>query len=197
MSAAPGPLILASTSRYRRALLDRLRVPYEARSPRVDEDSVHGSGASAEQVAQQLARAKAESLARSHPQAYVLGSDQVPALDDVLLTKPGDLAGCKRQLTELAGRTHRLVTAVALRHPDGRVTEALDVHLMTMRALSPLEIVRYVDAERPTDCAGSYKIEGLGVALFDRVDGADATAIIGMPLMAVARLLRDAGFAVP
>lgn len=197
MSEAPA-LVLASTSPYRRALLDRLCVPYEAHAPEgVDEDAVQRGPLPGEEVARRLARAKAESLAHIFPGAFVLGSDQVPALGDELLTKPGDLAGCRGQLAALSGRTHRLITAVALRHPGGRIEEALDVHHMTMRALTSEEIVRYVDAERPVDCAGSYKIEGLGVALFDSVEGADATAIIGMPLMAVARLLRGVGFAIP
>ena len=190
-------LVLASTSPYRRELLDRLGVPYRALPHRCDERATAAGIVDPEQVARTLARAKAESLAPDHPTALVVASDQLVDLDGEILGKPGDPAGARAQLARLRARTHRLITAVALRHPDGHLDEALDIHRMTMRDLSDDEIARYVDRERPTDCAGSYKIESLGIALFDRIEGTDFTAIVGLPLATVARLLRAAGVQVP
>lgn len=190
-------LVLASTSRYRRELLDRLGIPYTAAAHRCDERATAAGLDDPERIARVLARAKAQSLAADHADAFVLGSDQLVDLDGEILGKPGDAPGARAQLARLRGRTHRLITAVALRHPDGRVDEALDVHRMTMRDLSDDEIARYVDREHPVDCAGSYKIERLGIALFDRVEGTDFTAIVGLPLATVARMLRRAGFQVP
>jgi len=190
-------LVLASTSPYRRELLDRLHVRYRAAAHRCDERATAAALDDPEQIARTLARAKAESLATDHPGAFILGSDQLADLDGEILGKPGDPAGARAQLARLRARTHRLITAVALRRPDGHVDEALDIHRMTMRDLSDDEIARYVDRERPVDCAGSYKIEALGIALFDRIEGTDFTAIVGLPLATVARLLRAAGFHVP
>lgn len=190
-------LVLASTSPYRRQLLDRLGVTYTAAPHRCDERAVGAGSTDAAELVRILARAKVESLASDHRGAHVLGSDQVVAIDGEVLGKPGDAAGAMAQLRRLRGRTHRLLTAVALRRPDGSVREALDEHRMTMRALEDAEIDRYVRAERPFDCAGSYKIEGLGIALFESIEGRDFTAIVGMPLLTVARLLREAGWAIP
>ncbi len=188
-------LVLASTSPYRRELLDRLRVPYTAAPHRCDERAT--GVADPVDLARALARGKAESIAGDHPGAHVLGSDQLVALDGEVLGKPGDEAGALAQLRRLSGRTHRLITAAALLAPDGGVREALDEHRMTMRALSDGEIARYVARERPFDCAGSYKIEGLGIALFEAVSGPDFTAVVGLPLLSVAAMLREAGFSVP
>ncbi len=190
-------LILASTSRHRRALLDRLGVPYEAVAPHCDEDGVKAQGGAPESIVAELARLKADSVAQLHPDAYVLGGDQLVDLDGELLGKPGTAAAAEAQLRRLSGRRHRLLTAVAVRSPDGRLREVLDVHRMTIRSLTDGEIRRYVERAAPLDCCGAYKIEGLGVALFDHVEGGDFTAIMGLPLMKVAGLLRDAGWEVP
>lgn len=190
-------LLLASTSPYRRQLLDRLGIAYATEPHRCDERALAAGITDPEVLVRTLARAKAESLVRDHPRAHVLASDQGVVLDGEVLGKPGDEAGAAAQLARLRGRTHRLLTAVALRHPDGSVREALDEHRMTMRPLEDAEIERYVRAERPFDCAGSYKIEGLGIALFESVEGRDFTAIVGLPLLTVARMLRDAGWRVP
>lgn len=188
----PPELIVATTSVYRLALLDRLGLGYRAVAHRVDERTAEPSG-TPEHVAATLARAKAESLAAAYPQALILGSDQVVALDDELLHKPGDAARAVAQLVRLAGRTHRIVTAVALRHPDGRFDTHVDVHTMRMRRLPEAALVAYVAADQPLDCAGSYKIEGLGIALFEAAAGEDYTGIIGLPLTAVVTLLERAG----
>ena len=188
-------LVLASTSKYRRALLDRLGLSYTAAAPRVDEEAAVAETLDA--LALQLAIAKAESCAGAHPDAYVLGSDQLVDLDGEKLGKPGTLEKAEEQLRRLSGRSHRLVTAVALRHPDGTVEHGVDVHEMKLRVMTEAEIKRYVARERPIDCAGSYKVESLGISLCETVSGADFTAIVGLPLIRVCQLLRNAGFEVP
>ena len=186
-------LVLASTSKYRRALLDRLGLSYSTHAPKVDEEAVDPK-LSLEEVALFLARAKAES---GPADAFVIGSDQLVDLDGERLGKPGTAEKAEEQLRRLAGREHRLITAVALRRPDGQLDAALDVHVMKLRPLSDAEVRRYVQRERPLDCAGSYKIESLGVSLLDSMSGPDFNAVIGLPLIALCRLLRDAGFEVP
>ena len=114
-----------------------------------------------------------------------------------ILGKPGSRDAAAAQLTRLAGRTHRLYTAVALRHPDGRVAEGMSVHTLRMRPLDGAAIQRYVARDEPLDCAGAYKIEAGGIALFDAIEGDDFTAITGLPLLTVVRLLAAAGFVVP
>ena len=118
-------------------------------------------------------------------------------LDGERLGKPGTIERAEVQLARLSGRSHRLITAVALRHPDGTVETAVDIHTMQLRALTPHEIRRYVQRERPVDCAGSYKIESLGISLVEKISGEDFTAIVGLPLIELCRLLRGAGFEVP
>jgi len=189
-------LVLASTSKYRRALLDRLGLPYSALAPKVDEEDV-APELSPDAVALQLARDKAGSIASAAPDAFIIGSDQLVDLDGARLGKPGTLERAEEQLRRLAGRSHRLITAVALRHPDGRIETAVDVHTLQLRPLSDAEVRRYVQRERPLDCAGSYKIESLGISLVEKIVGEDFTAIVGLPLIALCRLLRDAGFEVP
>ena len=190
-------LVLGSTSPYRRDLLARLRVPFDVIAPDVDEEALQRSGAEPSQIALRLAVAKAGSVGSKRTDAFVIGSDQVVDLDSEILGKPGDEARARDQLARLQGRTHRLVTAIALRAPDGTLRTHVDVHRMTLRSLGGAEIERYVAAERPIDCCGAYKIESLGIALFDRIEGEDFTAISGLPLIALGRLLREAGFDVP
>lgn len=189
-------LILASESPYRRALLDRLGVAYTARPHRFDERAVPVAS-SLDQHALALAEAKARSLAAEFPDAFVIGSDQIAALAGQVLHKPVTLAKAREQLGLLQGREHHLLTAVALLRPDNSVATTLDVHRMHMRSLSTSEIDRYLAADSPLDCCGSYKIECLGISLFDRIEGEDFTAITGLPLISLARLLRGAGFRVP
>lgn len=127
----------------------------------------------------------------------MIGSDQVAALDGTTLGKPGTRSAALAQLTAMSGRSIQFLTAVSLHHSDGRQIDALDVTTVHFRALREDEIERYVDAEQPFDCAGSFKSEGLGIALFDTIQSQDPTALIGLPLIATARLLRQAGFALP
>ena len=188
-------LVLASTSKYRKLLLDRLGLSYTTVSPRVDEEAL--TAPTTEELALALAKAKAESVAAAHPDCFVLGSDQLVDLAGERLGKPHSLEKAEEQLRRLSGKAHRLVTAVALLHPNGTLETAVDVHVMTLREMTEAEIKRYVARERPIDCAGSYKVESLGISLCEKIEGADFTAIVGMPLIAVCTLLRRAGFEVP
>lgn len=191
-------LVLASTSPYRRALLERLGLPFSQRAPACDEEAHKRAlgDIAPEALAARLALVKAESLRGALPGAVILGSDQLAAIDGEILGKPGSRERAEAQLAKLAGRTHALVTAVAIAHAGG-VMEHLDVTRLTMRALSPAQIARYLDADAPLDCAGSYKLEARGIALFSRIESADHTAITGLPLMAVTTMLASLGFAVP
>lgn len=190
-------LVLASTSPYRRKLLERLRIPFTAAEPLCDEAAAKRVALAPEGLAQRLAREKAQSVRGAHPGAYVLGGDQVAAVDGVILDKPGTEAAARAQLAQLSGREHRLLTAICLVDPSGGLREHLHVHTLSMRALEPDAIVRYVELDRPLDCCGSYRVESLGIALFERVEGEDFTAIEGLPLMALSAMLREAGFRVP
>ncbi|HEX5658316.1 MAG TPA: nucleoside triphosphate pyrophosphatase [Polyangiales bacterium] len=190
-------LVLASTSPYRALLLERLGVPFTAAAPLCDEDALKDPRVPLDHQALQLARAKARSLAPLHPDAHVLGGDQIADLDGEMLSKPLTRENAIAQLQRLRGRTHRLWTAIVLRAPDGDEQAHIDLHTITMRSLSDDELARYVDADRPLDCAGSYKIEGRGIALIEQIDGADFTAITGMSLIALTTMLRARGFSVP
>ena len=188
------PLMLASTSRYRRELLERLRLPFHIARPEVDESPLPGEAVPA--MAARLARAKAEAIAAQHPGTWIIGSDQAAELDGAPLGKPGHRELALTQLGAMSGRRVRFHTAVCMVR-DGRVLEAADVTTVRFRALATAEIERYVDAEQPFDCAGSFKSEGLGIALFDAIESSDPTALVGLPLIAVARMLREAGFDLP
>lgn len=190
-------LILASTSPYRREALDRLGVPYEAVAPSCDEEALKDPALEPVALARHLAREKARSIAREQPDAYVLGADQLVELDGAILGKPHSHERAVAQLRRLSGRTHRLVTAFALVRPDGAVDEHVDVHTLHVRSLRDDELERYVAADVPLDCAGSYKVESRGIALFERIEGADFTAITGLPLIALTSLLRERGFMLP
>lgn len=188
-------LVLASTSPYRRALLERLGLPFECRAPDVDEDDIKSRWIrTPAELVTHLARAKARSI--DAPNATVIGSDQMVVLGSQILGKPCDPAVAVAQLTTLSGRTHDLLTAFAVAQ-NGRIYEHLDVTRLTMRALERDEITRYVQADEPTDCAGSYKLESRGIALFESIESSDQTAIIGLPLIALTSILRNLGFPVP
>jgi septum formation protein len=192
---APAPLVLASTSVYRRELLQRLRLPFDCDRPQVDETPRPGE--SPPDLAVRLALAKAEDVAGRMPGAWVLGSDQVAEFDGQPIGKPGDRANAIAQLSAMSGREVRFLTALCLARFDRAPQQALDLTVVRFRELSPAEIERYVDAEQPYDCAGSFKSEGLGIALFEAVDSRDPSALVGLPLIATARLLRAAGYALP
>jgi septum formation protein len=190
---ADRPLILASTSRYRRALLERLGVPFAVEAPQVDEATLPGESPRA--TALRLAEAKARAVAAKHPAALVLGSDQVLDLDGVAVSKPADRADAKRQLVAASGRTLVFHTAVALVDAaSGRAdVRCIDV-ASAFRVLDAHAIDRYLEREQPFDCAGSVKSEGFGIALFERITSDDPTALIGLPLITVVAMLDAEGF---
>lgn len=187
-------LILASTSPYRRELLARLRLPFDVARPEVDEVALPGE--TPPDTARRLAQAKAAAVARREPGAWVIGSDQVAELDGRPLGKPGGREAAIAQLLAMSGRVVRFSTALSLHGGDTHL-QALDETRVHFRKLQADEIARYVDAEQPFDCAGSFKSEGLGIALFDAIESRDPTALIGLPLIALSGLLRKAGFALP
>ncbi len=188
------PLILASTSRYRRELLERLRLPFHIARPDVDETPLPGEAPAA--LAQRLARSKAMAIAAQQPDAWIIGADQVAALDAQPLGKPGNRENAIAQLSAMSGREVQFRTAVCLlRGPI--LLKATDTTKARFRELCADEIERYIDAEQPLDCAGSFKSEGLGIALFERIQSRDPTALVGLPLIALAAMLREAGFQLP
>ena len=189
-------LILASTSVYRRELLGRLQLAFDIARPEVDETPWPGEHP--RDLAIRLALAKATAIASSESDdVWTLGSDQVAELDDLPLGKPGHRAAAIRQLQSMQGQSVRFHTALCLAHADGRTFADVDLTEVHFRTLDDAEIARYVDLEQPFDCAGSFKSEGLGISLFDRIDNRDPTALIGLPLIATCALLRQAGFALP
>lgn len=191
MSTLP-PLILGSTSRYRRELLERLRLPFEVVAPEVDETALPGEAPAA--LARRLALAKAHAVAKGHPLAVVIGSDQVAELDGQALGKPGSHDKAVAQLLRLSGRRAVFHTAVAVVRADtGFEAVALAPVTVQFRRLDAAEIERYLRLEEPYDCAGSAKSEALGIALLEAIDSDDPTALVGLPLIRTCRLLRDAG----
>jgi len=185
-------LILASTSRYRRQLLERLRLPFAVRAPQVDETPLAGEAPAA--LAERLALAKAEAVAALHPHAVVIGSDQVADLDGVPIGKPGDHARAVQQLLAMSGRSVLFHTAVAVRRADTGYARVLVAPVrVRFRQLAASEIEHYLRAEQPYDCAGSAKAETLGIALLEAIDSDDPTALIGLPLIRTCTLLREAG----
>jgi septum formation protein len=189
-------LVLASTSTYRRALLERLGLPFIVARPEVEETPRAGEPPQA--LAERLAQEKAEAvLAVAARDTWVIGSDQVAELDGRPLGKPGSHSNAVAQLRSMSGREVRFLTALCIAGPEQRRLQALDVTIARFRALDDDEIERYVAREQPLDCAGSFKSEGLGIGLFDAIENRDPTALIGLPLIATARLLREAGFIVP
>lgn len=192
----PPRLILASTSPYRKAQLAQLRVPFEAMPSHVDEDAFKKTLQSPRDLALRLAVEKAQAIAKDHPDAVVLGGDQLVSFQGEILGKPGTSERAVEQLLRLAGQEHTLITAVAACH-QGTCLTHIDETRLTMRPIDRETAERYIAADRPLDCAGAYKIESLGIALFDRIETEDHTAITGLPLVTIARWLNTLGIPVP
>ena len=191
MSTRP-PLILASTSRYRQQLLQRLRLPFEVMAPEVEEDRLPAEAPAA--MALRLALAKARAVAALRPEAVVIGSDQVADLEGLALGKPGNHERAVAQLRQLSGRRAVFQTAVAVLRPATGFEQVLLAPVnVQFRALSDAEIENYLRAEQPYDCAGSARSESLGIALLESIHSDDPTALVGLPLIRTCRLLRDAG----
>lgn len=189
------PLVLASTSRYRRELLGRLGLAFDTDRPEVDETALPDEAPAG--LAARLAEAKARAVATRHPGAWVIGSDQVADRDGQPLGKPGDRDTALAQLLAASGCSVRFHTAWCLLGPEGQCLAGQDLTEVRFRRLERDEILRYLDAEQPYDCAGSFKCEGLGIVLFEAIHCQDPTALVGLPLIALSRALRAAGFKLP
>jgi septum formation protein len=196
LKAAPRPLILASTSPYRAALLERFGLPFQTAAPAVDEAEQPGENPRDRAV--RLAEAKAEAIAAQHPDALIIGGDQVAALGSRVLRKPGNAHACRAQLQALSGSAAEFHTACTVRCRSTPLKLMhVDTTIVRLRTLADAEIDRYIERERPFDCAGGFKAEALGISLFERMDSEDPTAVIGLPLIWLAGALRTAGVQVP
>jgi len=194
--AVGSALVLASSSVHRRQLLERLGLPFECAPPGVDEAPLAGESPAA--LATRLARAKALAVARERNDAIVIGSDQVALRGEQVLGKPGDAERCRAQIAASSGCELTFLTAVCVVAAGGAQTfEHIDRTIVQMRVLDHAEIARYVAQDRPWDCAGGFKAESLGVALVNRIETVDPTALTGLPLIWLAGVLRDCGLSVP
>lgn len=190
---SPKPLVLASSSRYRKALLERLGQPFESASPDIDESAQYKE--TGKTLTIRLALEKARALGSRFPDHWIIGSDQVATLaDGSILTKPGNFDRARDQLSRCSGQTVRFLTGLALFDSGSGESlqhcEPFDVHF---RTLSPTDIEHYLKTETPYDCAGSFRMEGLGIALFEGLEGRDPNSLIGLPLIALCSMLRDWG----
>lgn len=191
MSTRPR-LILASTSRYRRELLERLRLPFDVVAPQVDESPLPGEAPAA--LSERLARAKALSVAARHPEAVVIGSDQVADLAGAPIGKPGSHERAVEQLRAMRGRAVVFHTAVTVLRLDSGYERSVRVPVtVRVRTLRDAEIEHYLRTEQPYDCAGSAKAETLGIALLEAIESDDPTALVGLPLIRTSAMLREAG----
>jgi septum formation protein len=189
-------IVLASTSRYRAELLRRIVPDFAQVAPAADEQPLPDESPRARAV--RLAQAKARAVASTFDDALVIGSDQVAALDGRVLHKPGSPENAREQLRASSGKHVDFYTGLCVIDSQSRHADAhLDHTRVVLRTLTDAEIDRYVEHEKPFDCAGSFKVEGAGISLFERIENNDPTALIGLPLIALARLLRAAGFALP
>ena len=189
-------IVLASTSRYRRELLNRLQIPFSAASPDVEESAL--AGESPEAMAARLATAKALAVAQDHPDAVIIGCDQVAVSYGKIVGKPGNHDNAVRQLRELSGREAIFYTALCVHDAisGGTATRVVPCRVK-FRVLSDAVIQRYLELEQPYDCAASAKSEGLGIALIERMEGEDPSALIGLPLIALVDLLGEYGIPIP
>ena len=189
-------LLLASTSPFRKALLQRLGLVFETLSPQVDETPLPGESAAA--MVKRLSEAKARAGAGHYPDALIIGSDQVAVCEGDVLGKPGNHDNARRQLARLAGHRVSFLTGLCLYDAaSGEVKLDLVPYHVIFRALTAPQIERYLSAERPYNCAGSFKSEGLGISLFESMQGEDPNALIGLPLIRLVSWLNEAGIEVP
>lgn len=190
------PLVLASSSPYRRELLQRLQLPFTCCSPNIDERPL--ADETPEVLVQRLAVAKARALRAQFLQHLIIGSDQVAVLDGQILGKPGTAAAAIAQLTAASGRSVTFYTGLCLLDSaSGTIQVDCVPFTVHFRSLSPAQISRYIEREQPLDCAGSFKSEGLGISLFRATEGEDATSLIGLPLIRLCNMLSQAGIAIP
>lgn len=190
------PIVLASSSSYRRELLARLQLPFTCHSPEIDETPL--TKETPQELVQRLAVRKARALAEQYPEHIIIGSDQVAVLDQQIIGKPLHAEGATQQLSAASGRSVVFLTGLAVLDTRTGI-EQVDLVPFTVhfRTLSPDQIQRYITLEQPFDCAGSFKSEGLGVSLFRATEGADATSLVGLPLIRLCAMLNLCGIAVP
>lgn len=194
--ASPPRLVLASTSQYRRQLLERFGQRFTVAAPDTDESALPGE--TPVDLVNRLARAKAEAVARRHPHSVVIGSDQLALFGGEIIGKPGNPEKCSAQLRSFSGQRLTFHTAIhVIQSATGANESHLDLTTVHFRKLSDAEIERYVARERPVNCAGGFKAEGLGITLFERIESQDPTALIGLPLIWLAAALRRAGLQLP
>lgn len=189
----PYPLILASTSKYRGALLAQLGWDFEAMAPGVDEDQFKNKNLSPEKLAMLLSQEKALAVFKKRNDSCVIGSDQVCSLGSDILSKPHTSENAVKQLLSMQGKTHELLTAVTICSPQG-TKSFINKTVLHMRSMNEKEISDYVSADLPLDCAGSYKLESRGIKLFSRIEMSDHTAIIGLPLIELTSSLLELGY---
>lgn len=189
----PYPIILASTSKYRGALLAQLGWAFESMNPGVDEDKIKSEGKTPSEIALTLSRFKAEAVFARRPDACVIGSDQVCTMDGMIFSKPGTVQNAVEQISRMQGKKHELLTAVTVIHPEG-IESFLNRTVLTMRPLTLGEIHSYVNDDLPLDCAGSYKLESRGIKLFQTIEMNDHTAIIGLPLIELTSVMLKLGY---
>lgn len=190
------PLILASTSRYRKALLEKLGLPFQCASPEVDETPMPGEPAEA--LVRRLARAKAMAIAERHDHGLIIGSDQVCVCDGQILGKPGTVENAVAQLMRAQGKRVTFLTGLCvIDAASGHAEQIVEPFAVHFRSLDEAAIRRYVEAELPLDCAGSFKCEGMGIVLFEALEGRDPNALIGLPLIALINLLGRHGLHLP
>lgn len=197
MSTATRPkLVLGSTSPFRRELLARLGIPFECDKPALDETPE--ADESPEHLVTRLAEAKARAVAARHPEALVIGSDQVACIEDVILGKPGGRDAAIDQLSRAAGKVVTFHTGLCLLNvANDQAQVCCEPYRVHFRPLGREQITRYVDKEQPFNCAGSFKSEGLGISLFERLEGDDPNALIGLPLIRLIRMLEREGMVIP
>ena len=185
-------ILLASTSPFRQALLRKLGLPFITAAPEVDESPQPGENAEALVI--RLAVAKAQALAGTYPRHWIIGSDQVCVLDGAIAGKPHTAENARAQLRAASGKAITFYTGLALFHPaSGRLLQCCEPFMVHFRTLTDAEIAGYVEKEQPLQCAGSFKSEGLGICLFDRLEGRDPNTLVGLPLIALNEMLRKAG----
>lgn len=185
-------ILLASTSPFRQALLRKLGLPFITAAPEVDESSQPGENAEALVI--RLAVAKAQALAGTYPRHWIIGSDQVCVLDGAIAGKPHTAENARAQLRAASGQAITFYTGLALFHPaSGRLLQCCEPFVVHFRTLTDAEIAGYVEKEQPLQCAGSFKSEGLGICLFDRLEGRDPNTLVGLPLIALNGMLQQAG----
>lgn len=185
-------VVLASTSQYRKKLLEQIGLKVKCIAPECDENQFKNSDAPPKELAKKLSELKLNSVKENYPNEVIIAGDQIAALGSEILSKPGNIKNATKQLLKLSGKVHKLFTAISVSHQSKTVT-ILNETTLHMRELTESQIHNYLTIDTPFDCAGSYKIEQMGITLFSKIESNDHTAIIGVPLMELVSLLDEFG----